>query len=1262
MAGDSFNRGYDSSPDPLAISTNENTASARRTTAPRLPLRTNSPSKQNRTLDLSGLDLSSPAKSMIMSTPRVGSASPWRIKVTVQAEPGSDDENADSPSVKRVTRTTTTTVPLKDPDAQTPAKRPRGRPRKSNVGITAKPKRNGTPLKKARPKSRDASVGAAGSSAADVDTDVPLKKRRGRPRKSIQPQTEDDETLVVQDMDVEEELFDEPTSVPVTKQKATGSKRSARFATRDVSSPAINAVDASEHIQVPVANTPTRTVEKKQMGARKGTPYAKKTDVVLDMTDERSDEASDVLTPSSDDEEFEGVHLPQKTAEQVGIPQEALDVHYDDYGVTADPTTDNDEVLSSQEFEDEEDIQDATNFAFEEGTTRMPDDTTVLDSENFSMISVDSLPSNGGFSSPPKPEELQGSASRSTGSLLRHEYLRPATNTVTEVPSPRITSQPTSAPYASNPNLLADARPVASPRYTTPAIDIEEPSEPPAIQPIPVVVPKTETPKLGRVVTAGVALQGLLDPSRITPDPSQRVLDAKRDRLKDLFRGFSEGTRKELRAGLRLGEQLAEGQTKDTSTPSSPVKAQPEPAPKEGVFRTRRKYQSSRLLTPEDQEDEFIAQLEKPSDEVDVQYPSLHVANAANSLLSPASSEDEMSWRVDTPPVKPTNTEGTSLKLSSIKRGKVAQSVATSLPATGSKVFHHDDYADIWQEEASRSTNSDEVEELPATKSLQLQECLADNGSTASVRGKIARTSRRPGANEVQCSDEAESPRQVTPPPTESMGSDNEVEVQETGNEPTEESSDDDDNAGEASDDTGMFFQSNMPSVFKKTRPYERRQRKQDKVSLSSLLNQGESLIPESSPPVVKKKSSSATNTNPFVATPPRFPGFPCSPSKSSPLRREIRGSDISSDSLYRIDDESSLPLIQSSPFRTIVDGQSMISTASDQRQFRFEMEGVTASSTLRIREEANEYLDAYEAQERSLNEITEVTEPSRTWYKDTTVPTSGSPRRRQNFAQSMLLSTRKPVPLFNDNAAPSGSAAPELAREHSNAQSEEMSESSGHEDTEADSSSGPEADAPIMTTINVPHSKPPTGLLDRASFNLFDALSRSTPPAAHPILARYSALPRIEPWTKTHYKALDKLYATHLKHLALFSPSITPATPLSNTNTHLLRRFLAKNKQPYVGAMFSAWGYSMIMTEPLVVLCAVFMELLSLDNLRQYEETSGEGISMGDCAPGLTGETIKGEEVVRRLATVVMGEDVRRDEKKGIKIDRTRSLEIRWP
>jgi hypothetical protein len=85
-------------------------------------------------------------------------------------------------------------------------------------------------------------------------------------------------------------------------------------------------------------------------------------------------------------------------------------------------------------------------------------------------------------------------------------------------------------------------------------------------------------------------------------------------------------------------------------------------------------------------------------------------------------------------------------------------------------------------------------------------------------------------------------------------------------------------------------------------------------------------------------------------------------------------------------------------------------------------------------------------------------------------------------------------------------------------------------------------------------------------------------------------------------------------------------------------------------------------MDESLVVLAAVYMQLLVLKDMWEYEEKSGKKIQMGDCGPGDAGVEIGAEEVVKRLATVVMGEALRKDEKRGVVVDRSGGLTIDWP
>ncbi|KAB2110675.1 hypothetical protein AG0111_0g1896 [Alternaria gaisen] len=1238
-------RSYDSSPDPLAISFDGSIPMSGRKPLPRDSMARSSPSKQNRRLEASEMMFSSPTKSMIMSTPRAGGASPWRIKVTVQAEPGSDEVNAESPSVKRVTRTKTTTVPLKDHEASSPVKRPRGRPRKSDVGATPKPKRKGTPVKRAaRSRSPETNMKTGESSAADVDTDVPPKKRRGRPRKNVQlpPETSDTREGSAQDV----------TPVYPSSSKSGTSRKSAHFA--DLPGPTTETMsDAVMHAEeLPNLSSPIQRSMRQDLRTRQGTPHANK--VVLMESDEHEEEGSDVLTPDSGED---GDPIP--TSEGADV-----DVDISEDGHASLPTPSESSVHSSdagddygQAFEDDEpEDGDAAGFGSDQATTRMVDDTTIQN-ESFTMISLDTLLSNGARS-PPKPEEAQNTTAPMVKSSLRNEYTRPSVDTTHDAgPS---NSEELALPPPEASTAPADSVRPKLPRFVTPVVDADLPSAPPALES---VRSKSQTPTLGRVVTAGVALQGLLDPNRLslTPEPSQQALNQKRGSLDDLFRGFSEGTRKELQAGLRLGEQLAEGQTHEESAPgpSSPIRSLPTMAPRPGVFRTQRKHRQSRLITPEDQDhiaipEEPISTEPAPAEptamEGEVQYPTLNVEEEESeeeeqqqeeeAPLSPARSEGEMSWRVDTPPAKRPG-------LSS--RNNVTEEAQQDQPARQTKKpAQWDDFADIWQEEASRSLVSAEPEEVPVEKEESLHDIFTENIPTKPARGQLLREWRRKRANELRRSGEVEPQKEPSPAQPEPEVPDQlEDEEEEQGSDvatPLSEDKpmqdgDESSPASETSDDTGTFFQSNMPNVFNQKQPSrfeQRRPRRQEKekISLEELLDQGESYVPESSPPMATKKPSPPTKTNPFIDTPPRFPALMSSPKKSSPLRRELQSADISTSSIQF--EESTLPLAQSSPFHTIVDGDSKISAASDQRQFRVEMEGNTASTIVRVREEANEYLDAYEPQERTLNEITEITEePSRL--------ASSPPKMQQRFQRS-LLSSRKPSPLSKVSQRSDESPAPSSARYSGPQVVDDSIETSSSVQSQA----SPEVAAREQPT-----------LLDRVK----STITRPPPPAPHPIISRLTPLPKIEPWTRTHYKALDKLYTTHLKHPALFCPSIVPPTPLSNTNGYLLRQFISKNGNlPYVGATFHAWGYSMVMTEELVVMCSVFMQLLSLQDEEEYFEVTGKRLQMGDCAPGNLGDLITGQEVLRRLATVVMGESVRRDEREGREIDRSGGLEVEWP
>ncbi|EOA92008.1 uncharacterized protein SETTUDRAFT_162544, partial [Exserohilum turcica Et28A] len=161
------------------------------------------------------------------------------------------------------------------------------------------------------------------------------------------------------------------------------------------------------------------------MRARRSTPYAKRVAIIESDEDE---EGSDVLTPTSGEEEEEEA-LPEShhlsTPEDEGdvlTPSETSAQSSDSSDDASNITGDDGAGQVAQDFEDDDETQ-GQQFVFDEGTTRMPDDTTMLDSETFSMISVESLQSNGARASPSNTMLSNTTAAPRAGSSLRHEYL-----------------------------------------------------------------------------------------------------------------------------------------------------------------------------------------------------------------------------------------------------------------------------------------------------------------------------------------------------------------------------------------------------------------------------------------------------------------------------------------------------------------------------------------------------------------------------------------------------------------------------------------------------------------------------------------------------------------------------------------------------------------------------------------------------------------------------------------------------------------------
>ncbi|KAL9072201.1 MAG: hypothetical protein Q9157_005184 [Trypethelium eluteriae] len=129
-----------SSPDPIALSPTPSPSRRWARTVKTTPLAEGAANRYRLT----------PSKSIAFDTPASNGLSPWKIKVTVEAEPHSQESDVEnvSPSQTTRVRSRSTKIPLKDVDGPSPGKPKRGRSKRASSPMTKQRKRNGTPVRK----------------------------------------------------------------------------------------------------------------------------------------------------------------------------------------------------------------------------------------------------------------------------------------------------------------------------------------------------------------------------------------------------------------------------------------------------------------------------------------------------------------------------------------------------------------------------------------------------------------------------------------------------------------------------------------------------------------------------------------------------------------------------------------------------------------------------------------------------------------------------------------------------------------------------------------------------------------------------------------------------------------------------------------------------------------------------------------------------------------------------------------------------------
>ncbi len=521
------------------------------------------------------------------------STSPWRIRLTVQAEQVDEIRRSENSPAKRLAeRTTTITVPLKGGDDTPPVveKKGRGRPRKS---LDSPVKRAGTPKPKAGGR-RKTTPESPKKQELDSHSETAMqpKKPRGRPRKSMEPKDMEPNLRPSQQNDLDVWLGSSIVGGEEWAEIKPKSTRTRSRGRRQEITPMKIAVDSDVESQSSSAGT-TRDAPKELAWT-------------LGNRHDESDSTGEIL---SQRHETPTLQMEQSLALGMSHGQSTLEKQDENEWETAShrdirsPSPHGDNAHGQTEFDPTDPDQEYD---------------SILESEGFSMVSVSSLPSVSDKSISPRQQY---------GSMHEH--------------TPTITSSPSVPPAPEIANIQSSPRQLG--------------------------IPSDGTPKLAKVVRAGIALQGVLSPKDQSqklgspiqesqkpspfmtvekPAPQREIPHpvpkdkSPEERLDGLFRGFGAGTRRELKAGLRLGEELAKRQWQASETSSI--------GPKEDdVFRQKSSLNYPHLLASGSRED---YSRKSPGSEKPVTYPLL----SNNQLPSPERSlvdedEDRMSWKVDTP-------------------------------------------------------------------------------------------------------------------------------------------------------------------------------------------------------------------------------------------------------------------------------------------------------------------------------------------------------------------------------------------------------------------------------------------------------------------------------------------------------------------------------------------------------------------------------------------------------------------------------------
>lgn len=512
-----------SSPDPLATSLNDENAIRSSPMKPisRSPSKSIQKSPRRRSAQTSLIPTQSPSKTVSEQI-----LSPWKIRVTVEAEP--EDGDNDTRATVRTMK-----IPLRrdsSPLAMTSIEK-RGR---KTQGTTQKSRRSATPIR-----------GRSGS----------------RRRKSV---TDLDLTV----------LGDEDESDDWTKSKAT--KKTSRSRSRKNSNATGKKSSTAE-------NSSKLSSKKDKQPQISDFEIREDSDLETPIDTERGPESQSPELRSIDlnrvsvrpraysikqkDEQNNQGDRPLETRKPMGVPEIATrkvsNISTQSYP-TPSPTTSN-----RSDSEDNEKPTDPTDV--HEGFD------TILESEGFTMIDLDSIPSARNFLS--SPVEAHSNEKEADEHATKDQPLETSTSAQHQDRKP--TAIPSYLSLAEGESDLSSNVPSSPPVVQESFFKVPRSDKMRKVTPQPYSSPKLPSPPkattqnsrhqrhqtlTSEVLEAGVALQGALSPQPQSHSKVQKLGNTPVDKPNDIFDGFDSGTKRELRAGLRFGEELAKREVPSSSS------------------------------------------------------------------------------------------------------------------------------------------------------------------------------------------------------------------------------------------------------------------------------------------------------------------------------------------------------------------------------------------------------------------------------------------------------------------------------------------------------------------------------------------------------------------------------------------------------------------------------------------------------------------------------------------------------------------------